>query len=101
MSRWIARSQARQRLRRVAPMPCFRVDGFERALARARRPAPPAMPSGSPPPSPSLRSSVAASATSGIALFLPRIGVVVVSADFPVAGLVGLDELDAGDPLRA
>src|SRR5574337_217222 len=38
---------------------------------------------------------------SGIPLFLPRIGVVVVAALLPVAGLVVLDEADAGQPLRA
>src|SRR5678815_5970804 len=78
MSRWIARSHARQRFRIIAVTPWF-VVGFVGLVERC----------------------TVASATSGIALFLPRIGVVVVPADLPVAGLVDLDELDAGDPLRA
>src|SRR5687767_13339006 len=40
-------------------------------------------------------------AGSAIPLFLPRVSVVVVAANFPVAGLVVFDELDAGDPLGA
>src|SRR5689334_6658181 len=67
MSRWIARSHARQR---------FLIVGH---MLPSRAPA----------------------ATSGIALFLPRVGVVVIAANFPVAGRVVLDELDAGVPLRA
>src|ERR1041384_6749063 len=73
MSRWIARSQARQRLR-IA---------------------------GATPPRRARLGATAASATSGISLFFPRIGVVVVAADLPVARLVVLDEAHAGDPLGA
>src|SRR5512140_1328317 len=80
MSRWIARSQARQRFLMVAP-----------ALAPEGRAGGCAGGAG----------STTASATSGITLFLPRIGVVAVAAGLPEAGLVGLDEPHAGDPLRA
>src|ERR1043165_980037 len=58
MSRWTARSQARQRFFTTA-------------------------------------------ATSAIALLFPRVGVVVVAARLPEAGLVVAHELEAGDPLRA
>src|SRR5262245_3506341 len=46
-------------------------------------------------------SGTVSSARSAIPLFLPGVGVVVISADLPEARLVVLDELDAGDPLRA
>src|SRR5262245_58208057 len=39
--------------------------------------------------------------TSGIALLLPRVAVVVISARLPIAGLVPRGEPDARQPLRA
>ncbi len=38
---------------------------------------------------------------SGITLFLPRVGVVVVSTSLPIARFVAFAELDSGEPLRA
>src|SRR5256885_1244154 len=73
MSRWIARSHARQRLR-ISPT---------RPPRRARPGA------------------TAASAISGIPLLFPGVRVVVVAAGLPVAGFVVLHEPDAGDPLGA
>src|SRR5271165_7172700 len=37
---------------------------------------------------------------SAVALFVPRIGVVVVAADFPEAGTVGAGQLDPAHPFR-
>ena len=38
---------------------------------------------------------------SAVAFFLPRIAAHVVAASFPIASLIGLTELYAGDPFRA
>src|SRR5262249_13431640 len=38
---------------------------------------------------------------SAIALLLPRIGMVVIAARFPIAGLIGRTESNAIEPLRA
>src|ERR1044071_383057 len=87
MSRWTARNHARQRLRSAAAMPPPR--GTRRVAAGAGSGA-------------GREAAIDESiAGSGIALFLPRIGVVVVAADLPVARLVIADEPHAGDPLGA
>src|SRR5688572_8117055 len=44
---------------------------------------------------------VVATSPSAIALFLPRVGVVVIAARLPEARLVDRDEANAGEPLRA
>src|SRR5687767_11642624 len=92
MSRWIARSHARQRF--LIPPSAFFFAFFSFAAGFAGL----AFAAGA-----EFSSELISSATpsSAIALFLPRIGVVVIAAHRPEAGLVLLRELHAGDPLRA
>src|SRR5262244_3438085 len=92
MSRWMARSQARQRFltraaseRRGSPsrvaLPCPGAADLSFRFSGA--------------------SGTASSARSAIPLLLPGVGVVVIAADLPEAGFVVLHEAQAGDPLGA
>src|SRR5689334_16444163 len=84
MSRWMARSQARQRFFTSAPGERVGLPGAPPLALRF-----------------SGTSGTASSARSAIPLLLPGVGVVVIPAGLPEAGLVVLHEPEAGDPLRA